>query len=76
MKTTEPRYLPLYYKWMKTKRLPCGGLCLSLLWPDELELFKPENKGLLQYWTGRFPTDFNPTRQNILLFLAAMNNEL
>lgn len=70
------KYLPLYYEWMAAGTLPAHGLCSSLDWAEEILLFKPENKGALEFWTSGNPKEFNAIRQNIVLFLAAMNDEL
>ncbi len=71
------KYLPLYKKWMKTGRLPLAGLCCSLYWAENIYLFKPRNASHFSYWAnnGADEHTFNPLRQNILLFLACMNDE-
>jgi hypothetical protein len=67
-----------------------NGLCDSLSFhrPDPLfELFEPTEEDIKQlnanylsaaYWASDegHGSDFGPTRQNIVLFLAAMNGEL
>lgn len=71
--------------------MPSAGLCdyfSCLSWYDEehheLMLFKPTNKNIIgrnAYWgSGSGHAEmkyvFTELRQNIILFLAAMNNEL
>lgn len=77
------KYVSLYYKWMETGELSRAGLCTSLDWPEELQLFVPKWKSPWSYWANEGHPNakhlsivFNPLRQNIVLFLAAMNNEL
>jgi len=81
------KYLPLYYKWMKQGRIPNDGLCNSLDYSEEFRLYFANN--LRGYWgyngesthnlceiDPEGPYKFTPLRQNIVLFLAAMNGEL
>lgn len=70
------KYLPLYKEWMKDGKTPRCGLCLSLDWIDDLDLFRPNGRGYFSYWAGDDDREFTPLRQNIVLFLAAQNNEL
>lgn len=91
------KYLPLYFKWLKTKRIPRGGLCGSLQERGqknhELSIFAEYSHdwdGAYWGYDGDFYNwdeitttkqreiafSFTPLRQNIVLFLAAMNNEL
>jgi len=91
MKVKTP-YLDFYYKCMKTGRLPNDGLCnyfgffigdnmtFDLMRPHVSEL---ENTGEMGYWgmdgfkeEERNGYDFTPLRQNVVLFMAAMNGEL
>ena len=86
------KYLELYKRWAKNGEIPlcidsglCGGLCGSILYKDHefRELFA-SGQSKFTYWAMGFNCkseyevmfDFNPIRQNIVLFLAAMNNEL
>lgn len=84
------KYLEFYDKHAQSGVLPDCGLCWSFkfnnLPKDELELFKPKEACETDYWAdgrnkGEQPIwgaylDFTPLRQNIVLFLAAMNGEL
>jgi hypothetical protein len=92
------KYLPLYYKWMESERLPhnglcnCFGLCYSEdKWEsgegyEDFEIMFPlpyddVNIECRNYWGAgekvrNLHVAFTPLRQNIVLFLAAMNNEL
>lgn len=84
------KYLPLYYRWMKTGRLPKDGLCRCF--PDDsfLNLITPgpEIRSVM-YWGYRGEDisddyfyalnrlyEFSPLRQNIVLLMAAMAGEL
>lgn len=78
------KYLPLYKHWVQNG-MPWFGLCGSLLmhngWvPDGgLYLFRPFADPFHpknQYYWGGERDQFTPLRQNILLFMAAMNGEL
>lgn len=71
---------------METGDLPDYGLC-NCLDSEELELFKPDDASEFyprNYWAYGGPhasintvsTQFSPLRQTIVLFLAAMNDEL
>lgn len=87
------KYLPLYYEWLKTGRLPerdnTSGLC-TFLGSDFKHYFPDPNKktGFWGYdakeyedrdeyvaWYD-FATKFTPLRQTIVLFMAALNDEL
>lgn len=86
------KYLPLYYKWMNAGRLPTMGLCNCLPNSGAFKLLTPTANDKVAdntYWAyGRkvtrvvfntsFPeaTKFTPLRQNIVLLMAAMNDEL
>jgi hypothetical protein len=75
------KYLPLYYKWSETGRLPYDGLCICfgkdklfrLLRPtEEIPLYWGYQGGdVVDYWTIERHYAFNPLRQNIVLFMAA-----
>lgn len=81
------KYLPLYYEWMKSGFTSDEGLCNSL--PDDkytsqlLSLFRPYGISYI-YWgygeenanTYDVINKFTPLRQTIILFMAAINNEL
>lgn len=81
------KYLPLYYEWMEVKYLPGrSGLCLALC----MALDKPygyfnnsiftehdyDKEESANFWFEEKRGVFTPNRQNILLLLAAENNEL
>jgi len=77
------KYLPLYEKWARNNfTLPgTSGLC-SAFRCEGLSYFTLEEDGYmtedetLEIWnTSRFK-DFNTLRQTIVLFMAAMNDEL
>lgn len=79
------KYLPLYESWILSGELCNNGLCHSIDDKRYLKLFTPipEPKDRL-YWAYSGDSSdiitvaksFCPLRQNIVLFLAAMNNEL
>jgi hypothetical protein len=69
-------YLGYYYQWIERGHMSSRGLCTSLNWPDELDLFRPIPVGYFTYWAGPNDGSFTPLRQNIVLFLAAMNGEM
>ena len=86
------KYLEFYHKCMKTGRLPKTGLCYCFDHNEDIKLFYPPSDNGFWGYDGRnipglyfkefgvSPYDlrfaFTPLRQNIVLFLAAMNNEL
>lgn len=82
------KYLEFYNKCMTTGVMPykenketCGGLCSIFPRSEELKLMSPDDKRLWywghsdEYWNGD-GTTFTELRQTIVLFMAAMNNEL
>jgi hypothetical protein len=85
------KYLKFYQECLDSGRMPDAGLCICL-GKRKMEIFQPIGRevnyydGVLTglYWASDVnPGDsfarhygFSPTRQNIVLFLAAMNNEL
>jgi hypothetical protein len=78
------KHLQFYMVCMKDNRMPRGGLC-SCSWNgliDEalLLLFKPEYASTFSYWAaGEVVVDyykFTKLRQTIVLFMAAIKNEL
>ena len=86
------KYLPLYYKWIKTGAIDKNGLCnvfgewnaVQRKWEYHDKLFKLMIPTFYTNSTDYWAADddygkifgFGPTRQNILLLLAAMNGEL
>lgn len=89
MKKKEKKYLPLYEKWMESDHLPgLSGLCnafrkigMSYYELSENLLTHEEAVKLEGYYASGdknndFVGKFTPLRQTILLFLAAMNDEL
>jgi hypothetical protein len=83
--TSESKYLKLYYEWIKTGVIPSNGLC-SIFCHDELfQLIDPERGDRITYWGHEAENtvcdiekwyEFTPLRQNVVLLMAAMNNEL
>lgn len=92
MKKKPYKYLKLYREWMKTGEMSYAGLCLAIPSDGKLffkTMFKPTTQELIEhekdgygtcYWGRKKGAEsafaFTPFRQNIILFLAAMNNEL
>lgn len=87
------KYLPLYYKWIESGKLPSPGLCACFGKIDLFQLMYPSAHTWddFYYWgyDGSEPSlnasfevadkrafTFTELRQNIVLLLAAMNNEL
>jgi len=84
------KYLPLYKSSIKSKRLPLKGLCACFPNDPDLKLFEPTldeakaNGHLTGYWGNEMMDinqkepfiQFNEFRQNVMLLLAALNNEL
>lgn len=77
--------IKFYLKCMKNKRMPYWGLCSShsagII--DSIYLFKPISTDKVLnvcYWasgtTNSRHFEFTTLRQTIVLFMAAMNNEL
>lgn len=92
MKKKPGKYLKFYYKAIKSGRMPTDGLCRAFdltpegcyfTLPRHLGLFEPTMPGAT-YWGSGDETEgtyeqyftFTPLRQTIVLFCAAMNNEL
>lgn len=79
------KHLQFYRAYIVGKQLlPCAGLC-ACSWNDyidqnTLELFKPEYASIFSYWASGNKTSsyfkFTELRQTIVLFMAAINNEL
>jgi len=85
-------YLNLYKAWMRAGKLPANsGLCQSFhnvglgYYDPLLYMFEPTEEeciryGLCPWWGGDGYNpqvgEFTPMRQTIVLFLAAMNDEL
>lgn len=87
MKKNKPYYLKMYREWVETGLLPKDGLCESLSNCEEIKLFYPDTHEYAYMWgyDGNFHLPpkpigyfrgFTELRQNVILFLAAMNNEL
>ncbi len=96
MKKNKPKYLKIYYEWMKEERLPHGhGLCrefwdnvndkpqtfLEMVSPTDRDIKILDNKySHTEYWGSdsvyRLEGVFTPLRQNLVLLMAALNNEL
>ena len=78
---TKTKFLD-FYKEYYGKEMPEDGLCKSFNWDKRIELFKPENAGFYSFWaqsssvTTSSTKKFNTLRQTIVLFCAAINNEL
>ena len=85
------KYLSYYEEWAKEGRMPNSGLCqifgydplFTLMTPSEEDFEEMENKRLPTIFWGKGDYDdrwinggFSPLRQNIVLFMAAMNGEL
>lgn len=85
------KHLEFYYRCMTDGRMPWHGLCNNDLDKRRLKLFKPagmeemDRAWSVQYWACEFEDsydrrrsqyNFGPTRQTIVLFLAAMSGEL
>jgi hypothetical protein len=83
-------YLDFYNKCMESGQLPHYGLCACFDNDSNFTLVSPEIfESKFMYWgndmldampavttTDEWQRAFNPLRQNIVLFMAAMNNEL
>ena len=84
-------YLDFYYHCMKTGLMPTWGLCNKFKHCELFKLIDPEVGHNITYWGFELPWpkkaanpnymdevrfSFTPLRQTIVLFLAAMNNEL
>ena len=76
-------YLPLYERWMK-HGLDGAGLCQAFqnnnmdshLLDYSFFTDQEANYHWCKYIDDTFEREFSPIRQNIVLLLAAMNNEL
>ena len=80
--------LPLYEKWMETGEIPGSGLCasfrevgMSYYELDDNFLTNKEVFKLRGWYASGLDTcsgvgQFTPLRQTIVLFMAAMNDEL
>jgi len=84
-----PTYLPFYYECIETGYIPRLGLCsifgidqsFRLLCPTSDDYDQLQEDGLPMVYWGKggweySASDFSPLRQNIVLFMAAMNGEL
>lgn len=80
------KHLQFYLDYMKSDTIPYSGLCICasqrLIEHHLLYLFRPESlwDAEFSYWGSGMETDslyvFTPLRQTIVLFMAAINNEL
>lgn len=84
------KFLDFYLEHIKYGELPFAGICCCFDEDEEainqIDLFEPTHEEAAQYghgvgWWGRVVgketlTEFTPFRQNVILFLAAMNDEL
>jgi len=82
------KYLKFYNLWAESKVMPFGGLCNNFV-DSDINLFRPKNASYWKFWAFnskestlsdsymfRKKYEFTPTRQNIVLLMAAMNGEL
>lgn len=77
----ETPWLDLYCRLKMNKQMPQSGLCgnINTSMRTTLEFyFKPEWASINSFWGDEhaYPREFSTQRQNIVLILAAMNNEL
>jgi hypothetical protein len=79
------KHLRFYMNCMKNGEMPRAGLCAcawnDYLMEESLMLFKPDDAGMFSYWGSEKKGydecyTFTKLRQTIVLFLAAINNEL
>ncbi|HZI26243.1 MAG TPA: hypothetical protein VFD46_14260 [Chryseolinea sp.] len=86
------KYLKLYEEWMVTGKVPgCNGMCDHFRGDDLFQLMNPIDRGnMVAWWASGVSEDewlksnnkakieggFTDIRQNIVLFMAAMNGEL
>lgn len=78
------KHLQFYINCSKKQEMPRAGLCCcawgGYIKEEVLELFQPESASPFSYWARRSeyesPFKFNILRQTIVLFMAAINNEL
>ncbi len=84
-------YMDFYYKYAETGKLPKAGLC-NCFSADQLDLIMPDDYWPWDFWAydrlygldvlnnaslrTRVAYTFGPLRQNLVLLLAALNNEL
>lgn len=74
-------WLDLYNRLIVLKEMPRRGICGNVDGGMGLELeslFKPIHASYFSYWADcRYgPLRFSPQRQNIVLLMACLNNEL
>jgi len=83
-KKKKGKHLQFYIDCINMDEMPKQGLC-SCAWcgyidEDLLILFKPEGASIWSYWAAGDDSysykSFSPLRQTIVLFMAAINNEL
>lgn len=79
------KHLQFYMDCVKNGEMPKAGLCAcswnDYIYEELLMLFKPDHAGAFSYWAslkGGYDECFKFTklRQTIVLFMAAINNEL
>jgi hypothetical protein len=78
------KYLKFYKECMKSGRMPDAGLCFvfgnddlfNSMFAYQMECFYWGYNGTDKYNRNKVAFTFTPMRQTIVLFLAAMNNEL
>lgn len=80
------KHLKFYYESMNDDIMPFSGLCNCVvqgyLDRETFYLMEPENmRGSMAYWASgdkdrSYQHIFTPLRQTIVLFMAAINNEL
>lgn len=79
------KHLRFYMDYMKKSEMPRAGLCAcswnDYISEDLLMLFKPTDAGMFSYWASEKKGcdecyKFTKLRQTIILFIAALNNEL
>lgn len=89
-KTKPYHYLKMYREWMEAGKMPNSGLCFYFQHDELFGLFVPSSLEEIELTTEKLPVlfwgaetykelaqfGFGPRRQTIVLFLAAMNNEL
>lgn len=74
-------WLDLYRRLKRCKQMPESGLCGNINKSMRIALeyyFKPEWASIQSFWGDEyaFVREFSTQRQNIVLLMAAMNNEL
>ena len=78
------KYLKFYKECLRYGFMPNPGLCYTFRYDPLFQLIDPERGEMISYWGHDGDDDsehiirfeFTPLRQNIVLLMAAMNNEL